>query len=126
MHIQDATIDPLNVLSGADDAAVRTAPGGQFRTSSVSFRVEDGHVHVDPLLLSDRQRQLEIIGNVDFGRHLNLQVRSYSRAERPGPVEESTGADDAWIVVGTLEEPQVIREDQVTAGNRTVERAGRR
>jgi hypothetical protein len=126
LHIQDATIDPLNALSGADDAPVRTAPGGQFRTSSVSFRVEDGHVHVDPLLLSDRQGQLEVIGDVDFGRHLNLQVRSFSRAERLGPVEESAGADDAWIIGGTLDEPQVIREEQVTAGNRAVERAGRR
>ena len=126
LHIQDATIDPLNELSGGDEAAVRTAPSGQFRTSSVSFRVEDGRVHVDPLLLSDRQRQLEIVGDVDFARHLNLQVRSFSRAERPGPVEESAGADDAWIVGGTLEEPQVIREEQVTAGNRTVERTGRR
>ena len=122
LHIQDATIDPLNVLSSADDATVRTVPSGQFRTSSVSFRVEDGHVHVDPLLLSDRQRQLEIVGDVDFGSHLNLQVRSFSRVERPGPVEESAGADDAWIIGGTLEEPQVIREEQVTAGNR----AGRR
>ena len=126
LHIQDATVGPLNVLSGADEAAVRTAPSGQFRTSSVSFRVEDGHVHVDPLLLLDRQRQLEIVGDVDFGRHLNLQVRSFSRVERPGPVEESAGADDAWIVGGTLDEPQVIREEQVTAGNRSVERAGRR
>ncbi len=126
LHIQDATIDPLNALSGADEAPVRTAPSGQFRTSSVSFRVEDGHVHVDPLLLSDRQGQLEVIGDVDFGRHLNLQVRSFSRAERLGPVEESAGADDAWIVGGTLDEPQVIREEQVTAGNRAVERAGRR
>lgn len=125
LHIQDATIDPLNVLSTAGDEAVRT-PSGRFRTSSVSFRVADGRVHVDPLLLSDRQRQLEIVGDVDFARHLNLQVRSLSRAERPGPVEEAAGAEDAWIIGGTLDEPQVIRDEQVSARNRIVERAGRR
>ena len=126
LHIQDATIDALNALSGSDEAVVRTPSSGRFRTSSVSFRVEDGHVHIDPLLLSDRQKQLEIVGDIDFGRHLNLQVRSFSHAEHFGPASESAGADDAWIIGGTLDEPQMIREEQVSAGNRAVERAGRR
>ena len=125
LHIQDATIEPLNVLSGTGDATARTVSSGRFRTSSVSFRVEDGHVHVDPLLLSDRQRQLEIVGDIDFSHRLNLQVRLFSHAEHFGPVEESAGADDTWMLGGTLDEPQVIR-GEVSAGDRPIVRAGRR
>jgi len=124
LHIQDATIEPLNVPSGAGDATVRTIPSGRFRMSSVSFRVENGRVHVDPLLLSDRQRQLEIVGDIDFSRRLNLQVRSFSHAGLLGRAEESAGADDAWMVSGTLDEPQAIRDER--AGDRAIVRAGRR
>lgn len=126
LHVQDATIDLLELPFGSQDGGFRDIAGSRYRSSTVSFRVQDGQVRVDPWLLSGRQRQLEIVGNIDFSRRLDLQVRSIPTAQRLGPISDSLAGDDVWVIGGTLDAPQIIREEQVSAGNQTIPRASGR
>jgi AsmA-like C-terminal region len=123
LHVQDAAIDFLDLPLGGTDAAFQDIAGTRFRSSTVSFRVENGQIRVDPWLLSGRQRQLEIVGNIGFGRRLDLQVRSISHSER---VADSRAGDDLWVIGGTLDAPQIVREQRVSAGDQTIVRTGRR
>jgi hypothetical protein len=123
LHIEDATAGILDLRVESADAEIPRIAGNRFRSSTVSFRVENGHIRVDPWLLSGRRRQVEIVGDVEFNRRINLQVRSASSAERLGP--GSDAADDLWVVGGTLDSPQIIRDEHVTAGNETAVRPGR-
>lgn len=125
LQVQDAAIDFLNSPLGLADG-FREIAGKRFRSSTVSFRVQDGEIRVDPWLLSGRQRQLEIVGKIDFSRRLDLQVRSIAPSERLGATSDSPAGDDLWVIGGTLEDPQIIREERVSAGNQAITHAGRR
>ena len=126
LQVQDAAIDFLDLPLGGTDAGFQDIAGTRFRSSTVSFRVENGQIRVDPWLLSGRERQLEIVGNIDFGRRLDLQVRSISHSERLGVGSDSPAGDDLWVIGGTLDGPQIVREERVSAGNQTIVRTGRR
>jgi hypothetical protein len=126
LHVQDATIGFLDLPLGGTDAGFQDITGTRFRTSTVSFRVENGQIRVDPWLLSGRQRQLDIVGDIDFSRRLDLQVRSISQSERLGVTSDSPAGDDLWVIGGTLDSPQIVREERVSAGNQTIVRTGRR
>jgi hypothetical protein len=126
LHVQDAAIDLLDLPLNSTDTGFQDIAGDRYRSSTVSFRVDNGQIRVDPWLLSGRQRQLEIVGEIDFSRRLNLQVRSIPQAERVGPAAESPAGDDVWVLGGTLDAPQIIREERVSAGNQTVVHTGRR
>jgi uncharacterized protein involved in outer membrane biogenesis len=126
LQVQDAEIGLLDLPLDSTDNSLRDMAGSRFRNSTVSFRVEGGRIRVDPWLLSGRQRQLEIVGAIDFSRRLDLQVRSLSQSERLGPVSDSPSGDDVWVIGGTLDAPQVIRQERVSAGNQTITRTGRR
>lgn len=116
LHIQDPTMDMLDLSVEAAVTGFPNIAGNRFRSSTVSFRVEDRQIRVDPWLLSGRQKQLEIVGDIDFGRRLNLQVRSNSPSEHLGSGSERI-SDDLWVIGGTLDAPQILREERVTAGN---------
>jgi hypothetical protein len=126
LQVQDAEIGLLDLPLDSTDNSLRDIASSRFRSSTVSFRVEGGRIRVDPWLLSGRQRQLEIVGAIDFSRRLDLQVRSLSQSERLGPVSDSPSGDDVWVIGGTLDAPQVIRQERVSAGNQTITRTGRR
>ena len=123
LHIENATAGILDLSVESAGADIPRISGNQFRSSTVSFRVENGHIRVDPWLLSNRQRQVEIVGDIEFNRRINLQVRSASSAERLGPGLDAT--DDLWVLGGTLDSPQIMRNEHVTAGNETALRPGR-
>lgn len=125
LHVQEATIGILDLPVESADIEIPRIGGNRFRSSSVSFRIENGHVRVDPWLLSARQRQVEIVGDIDFKRQLNLQVRSSLPAERLSSGPDPAAAGDLWVIGGTLETPQIIREERTTAGNQTPTRSGR-
>ncbi len=125
LYVQDATIDLLDLPLDSPDSSLHDI-ANRFRSSTVSFRVQDGQVRVDPWLLSGRQRQLEIVGNIDFARRLDLQVRSIAQSERWGAASDSLASDDVWVIGGTLNAPQIIREERVSAGNQTIVHTGRR
>jgi hypothetical protein len=38
---------------------------------------------------------------------------------------DSPAGDDVWVIGGTLDAPQIIREERVSAGNQTIVRTGR-
>jgi hypothetical protein len=125
LHVQDAAIDILDLPSDSADGSFQDIAGDRFRNSTVSFRVENGQIRVDPWLLSGRQRQLEIVGDIDFSRRLNLQVRTISQPERLGLASDSLAGDQVWVLGGTLDAPQIIREERVSADNQTLH-TGRR
>ena len=125
-HVQDASLDLLDLPLEPPDSTLRDVAGNRFRSSTVSFRVENGRIHVDPWLLSSRQRQLEIIGDIDFSRRLNMQVRSVPWSQGLASGFESSAGDDLWVISGTLDAPQVVREERVSAGNQALMRTGRR
>jgi len=124
LHVQDAAIGLLDLPLDPTGTTLQEVAGGRFRDSTVSFLVENGQIRVDPWTLSGRQRQLEIVGDIDFSRRLDLQVRSISSSDRLGAA--SPAVDDLWVIGGTLDAPQLIREERVTAGNQPLARAGRR
>ncbi len=126
LHVQDATIELPDSPSDSADTSFREIAGDRFRNSTVSFRVENGQIRVDPWLLSGRGRQLEIVGDIDFSRRLNLQVRSVSQSDRFSSAAEPAAGDDVWVLGGTLDAPQIIREERVSAGNQTAPHTGRR
>jgi len=126
LHVQDAAIDILDLPLDAADSGFREIAGNRFRSSTVSFRLQDGEVRVDPWLLSGRQRQLEIVGDIDFSRRLNLQVRSIAQSGRLGVTSDSAAGDDVWVIGGTLDAPQLIREERVSAGNQAITHTGPR
>ncbi len=125
LHIQDAAIDLLDLPLESTESGFPDIAGNLFRSSTVSFRVQDGEIRVDPWLLSGRQRQFEIVGNIAFSRRVDLQVRSISQAERLSAASDSPAGDDVWVIGGTLDAPQIIREERVSAGNQTIVRTGR-
>jgi hypothetical protein len=125
LHVQDAAIDLLDLPFDSTDAGFRPIAGDRYRSSTVSFRVENGQIRVDPWLLSGRQKQLEIVGDIDFSRRLNLQVRSISQSERLGPASDSPPGDEVWVLGGTLDAPQILREERVSAGNQAIVRTRR-
>jgi hypothetical protein len=120
LHVQDAAIDLLDLTVDPPDSSFRNIAGNRFRSSTVSFRVQDGQIRVDPWLLSGRQRQLEIVGDIDFSRRLDLQVRSLAQPEHLDTASDSAAGDDVWVIGGTLDAPQLIREERVSAGNRPI------
>jgi len=120
LHVQDAAIDLLDLTVDPPDSSFRNIAGNRFRSSTVSFRVQDGRIRVDPWLLSGRQRQLEIVGDIDFSRRLDLQVRSLAQPEHLDTASDSAAGDDVWVIGGTLDAPQLIREERVSAGNRPI------
>jgi AsmA-like protein len=126
LHVQDAAIGLLDLPVDATDTGFQAIAGSRYRSSTVSFRVENGQIRVDPWLLSGRERQLEIVGNIDFNRRLNLQVRSITQPERSGPAPDSPAGDEVWVLGGTVDAPQIIREERVSAGNQAIARTGRR
>jgi len=126
LQVQDASLDLLDLPLQPADAGFRDLVGNRFRSSSISFRVENGRIRLDPWLLSSRQRRLEITGEVDFSRRLNLQVRSMPSSQSPTSASESPVGDDLWVIGGTLDAPQLVREERVSAGNQPLIRAGRR
>ncbi len=126
LHVQDAAIGLLDVSLDSNDTSFQEIAGSRFRSSTVSFRVENGQIRVDPWLLSGRRRQLEIVGNIDFSRRLDLQVRSISAAERVGATSEPPAGDELWVIGGTLDGPQLVREERISAGNQNIVRSGRR
>ncbi len=123
LHVQDVTAGILDSRVESADTEILGIAGNRFRNSTVSFRVENRHVRVDPWLLSARQRQVEIVGDIDFSHRINLQVRSTSPTERVAA--SGVEADDVWVIGGTFESPQILREERVSAGNETVTRPGR-
>ncbi len=123
LHVQDVTAGILDSRVESADTEILGIAGNRFRNSTVSFRVENRHVRVDPWLLSARQRQVEIVGDIDFSHRINLQVRSTSPTERVAA--SGVEADDVWVIGGTFESPQILREERVSAGNETVTRTGR-
>jgi hypothetical protein len=126
LHVQDAIIELPDLRLDSADTSLREIAGDRFRNSTVSFRVENGQIRVDPWLLTGRARQLEIVGDIDFSRRLNLQVRSVSQSDRFSSASESAAGDDVWVLGGTLDAPQIIREERVSAGNQTAVHTGRR
>jgi hypothetical protein len=126
LHVQDASIELPDLPLDSADTGLREIAGNRFRNSTVSFRVENGQIRVDPWLLSGRGRQLEIVGDIDFSRRLNLKVRSVSQSDRFNSASESAADDDVWVLGGTLDAPQIVREERVSAGNQTAVHAGRR
>jgi len=125
LHVQDATVELPDLPPDSADTSFQEIAGNRFRNSTVSFRVENGQIRVDPWLLSGREKQLEIVGDIDFSRRLNLQVRSLLRSDRISSASEVAG-DDVWVLGGTLDAPQIIREERVSAGNQTAVHTGRR
>jgi hypothetical protein len=125
LQVQNASIDLLNSPLNLADGSFREIAGSRFRSSTVSFRVQDGEIRVDPWLLSGRQRQLEIIGDIDFSRRLDLQVRSIAQSERLGPVSDPPPGDELWVIGGTVDDPQVTREERVSADSQAITHAGR-
>jgi AsmA-like C-terminal region/AsmA family len=126
LQVQDASLDLLDLPLEPADTSFRDLVGNRFRSSSISFRVENGRIRLDPWLLSGRQRRLEITGEVDFSRRLNLQVRSVPSSQRLTSASESPVGDDLWVIGGTLDAPQVVREERVSAGNHPLIRTGGR
>lgn len=126
LHVQDATIELPDLPLDSADTSFREIAGNRFRNSTVSFRVENGQIRVDPWLLSGRGRQLEIVGDIDFSRRLNLQLRSVSQSDHFSSASTSSASDDVWVLGGTLDAPQIIREERVSAGNQTAVHTGRR
>jgi AsmA-like C-terminal region/AsmA family len=126
LHVQNAKIELPDLPSDSADTSFLEIAGNRFRDSTVSFRVENGRIRVDPWLLSGRQKQLEIVGDIDFSRRLDLQLRSLSQPDRFSSASESAAGDDVWVLGGTLDAPQIIREERVSAGNQTAVRTGRR
>jgi hypothetical protein len=126
LHVQDATVELPDLPSDSADTSFQEIAGNRFRNSTVSFRVENGQIRVDPWLLSGREKQLEIVGDIDFSRRLNLQVRSLSQLDRISSASESAGDADVWVLGGTLDAPQIVRQERVSAGNQTAVRTGRR
>ena len=125
LHVQDAMVELPDLHSDSADPSVEEIAGSRFRNSTVSFRIENGQIRVDPWLLSGRGRQLEIVGDIDFSRRINLQLRSVSQSDHFSPASDSVG-DDVWVLGGTLDAPQIIREERVSAGNQTPVHNGRR
>jgi AsmA-like C-terminal region/AsmA family len=125
LQVQNASIDLLNSPLSLADSSFRELADSRFRSSTVSFRVQDGNIRVNPWLLSGRQRQMEIIGDIDFSRRLDLQVRSIAQSERFGPLSDPPPADEVWLIGGTVDDPQIIREERVAAGSRAITHAGR-
>jgi hypothetical protein len=126
LQVQDAAIGLLDLPLESTDSTLGDIAGSRFRSSTVSFRLEDGRIRVDPWILSGRRRQLEIVGAIDFSRRLDLRVRSLSRSERLDTASDSRSADDLWVIGGTLDAPQMVREERVSAGNQAITHAGRR
>ena len=126
LHVQDATLELLDLPWDATDASFREVAGNRFRNSTVSFRVANGKVRVDPWLLTGRQRQLEIVGDVDFSHRLDMQVRSISRSERLGAASEPSSGNDVWVLGGTLDAPQIVREERALAGSQAIVPTGPR
>ena len=126
LQVQNASIDLLSSPLNLADSTFPEIAGNRFRSSTVSFRLQDGKIRVDPWLLSGRQGQLEIVGDIDFSRRLDLQVRAIAPSERVGAASYSSPGDDLWVIGGTLDDPQMIREERVSAGSQAITRAGRR
>jgi uncharacterized protein involved in outer membrane biogenesis len=126
LQVQDAAINLLNLPVIPADTSFQDIAGNRFRSSTVSFRIENGQVRVDPWLLSGRQRQLEIVGDIDFSRRIDLQVRSLSQSDRVSQASDPPADDDIWVLGGTLDAPQIIREERVSAGNESIVHSGRR
>lgn len=126
LHVQDATIELPDLPLDSADTSFREIAGSRFRNSTVSFRVENGQIRVDPWLLSGRGTHLEIVGDIDFSRRLNLQLRSVSQPDRFSSATDSSAGDDVWVLGGTLDAPQIIREERASAGNQTAVHIGRR
>ena len=125
LHVQDAAVELPDLPSDSADTSFQEIAGNRFRNSTVSFRVENRQIRVDPWLLSGREKQLEIVGDIDFSRRLNLQVRSLSQSNRISSASEFA-SDDVWVLGGTLDAPQIIRQERVSAGNQTAVHTGRR
>jgi uncharacterized protein involved in outer membrane biogenesis len=126
LHVQDATIELPDLPLDSADTSFREIAGNRFGNSTVTFRVENGQIRVDPWLLSGRGRQLEIVGDIDFSRRLNLQLRSVSQPDRFSSASDSSAGDEVWVLGGTLDVPQIIREERASAGSQTAVRIGRR
>ena len=126
LQVQNASIDLLSSPLNLADSTFPEIAVNRFRSSTVSFRLQDGEIRVDPWLLSGRQGQLEIAGDIDFSRRLDLQVRAIAPSERVGAASDSSPGDDLWVIGGTLDDPQMIREERVSAGSQAITRAGRR
>jgi hypothetical protein len=125
LHVQDATVELPDLPSDSADTSFQEIAGNRFRNSTVSFRVENGQIRVDPWLLSGREKQLEIVGDIDFSRRLNLRVRSLSQSDRISSASEFA-SDEVWVLGGTLDAPQIVRQERVSAGNQTAVHTGRR
>jgi len=125
LHVQDATVELPDLPSDSADTSFQEIAGNRFRNSTVSFRVENGQIRVDPWLLSGREKQLEIVGDIDFSRRLNLRVRSLSQSDRISSASEFA-SDEVWVLGGTLDSPQIVRQERVSAGNQTAVHTGRR
>jgi hypothetical protein len=104
------------VRSGEPDAL------SEFRYSSAAatFHVVAAQVRLDQLLLVGRDEQLEVEGNVDFDRQMNLRARSMPRdAARPVDGDWTESDADTWTISGSLDGPQ-IRPQTAVAGGRPV------
>jgi len=117
LHVRDSLIRGINFNFAASGASGPPESDNQrqFATSTVSFRVGDGRVSVDPLLLSARNEQWEIVGSVDFAARLQMNLRSLLRPNvdrNSDPAREG----DTWIVSGTLDSPQVNAQVRAETG----------
>ena len=106
---------PAGRDAGADTANVADTEGpgeGRFGATNASFHIANGKIRVDPFLLTGRDEQFEVKGDVDFSRHLNLRVQSMSRSSDPlGDVEDAP--HDEWVGAGTVEAPQWTRQTRL-------------
>jgi hypothetical protein len=125
LHVRDTLIRGITLTPGASGSAPPEADNqNYFKTSTVSFRVQRGAVVLDPLLLAEGDEQLELVGNIDFAKRLNMRVRALTRdnLEQPSDARLQT---DSWTIAGTLDSPQPIRQARV-ASNSAMRLARRR
>jgi hypothetical protein len=124
LHFQDIRIDTSDLHLNLGPPNLELPQNALFSTSTVSFRVENGHIHVDPLLLADQDSHFEVTGDIGFDRRLNLQVRTTVN-EFSGPDFQS-GSLSSWTVTGTLDSPQVVSDTKSSPSDEVFARKSRR
>jgi hypothetical protein len=104
-------LDLLRMVGGAASQSPAAVPAGtsEFSFGSGEFRVASGAVQIEKLLLISPVASLEVSGEVDFSRTLDLRVRALppgtvgkASAVRPTPEGRS------FRLTGRLDAPQFV------------------
>jgi len=104
-------LDLLRMVGGAASRSPAAVPAGtsEFSFGSAEFRVASGAVQIEKLLLISPVVSLEISGNVDFSRTLDLRVRVLP----PGVAGKASAVRSnpeglSFRLTGRLDAPQFV------------------